>query len=114
MEEPREAFRIGGVEGSAAPGAKLARGVLQALGVAAGENDLGAFGACPAGGFEADPGAPADDHDELPEQFRLALDRSDSGCGAHRFSIAHRACAPICSRSPAISLRSAFTPAREI
>ena len=106
LEEPREAIRIGGVEGSAAQGAELARGVLQAVGIAAGEDDLGPFGACPAGCFEADPGAPADDHDDLPEQFRLALDRSDGGCGAHR------ACAPICSRAAAISRRSAFTPAR--
>ncbi len=112
LEEPREACRIGGVEGCAAQGAELSGDVLQALGIAAGEDDVGPFGACPAGCFEPDPGAAANDHDGLPEQFRLTLDRSDNGCGAHRACIAHLDSAPICSRGPAISLRSAFTPAR--
>src|SRR4051812_26669955 len=44
LEKPREAIRIGGVEGGAAQGAELARGVLQAPGIAAGDDDLGPFG----------------------------------------------------------------------
>src|SRR5215208_3973405 len=107
MEEPREAFRIGGVEGSAAAGAELARGVLQALGIAAGEDDLGAFGACPAGGFEPDPGTAADDHDDLPEQLRAGA----AGCGGHAWSV-RLARAATGSRAPAISVRSALTAAR--
>src|SRR5215216_7742520 len=111
MEEPREAFRIGGVEGCAASGAELARGVLQALGIAAGEDDLGPFGACPAGGFEADPGAAADHDDGLPEQRRVALHGGDGGCGGHGCSVRVD---PAAAGSPvaAISLRSALTPVR--
>jgi len=45
LEEPLETVEIGGVERRGAQRAELARGVLQALGVAAGEDDLGAFGA---------------------------------------------------------------------
>ena len=45
---------------------------VEALGIAAGEDDLGALGACAPGGLEPDAGAAADDDDGLAEQFRLA------------------------------------------
>jgi hypothetical protein len=44
LEEAREAVGVGGVEGGAAQGAELARGALQAVGIAAGQDDLGRFG----------------------------------------------------------------------
>ena len=45
---------------------------LEPVGIAAGEDDGGALGARPAGGFEPDPGAAADHDDGLPGQFRFA------------------------------------------
>jgi hypothetical protein len=44
-EEPREVVRVGGVEGRAAQGAERLGGMLQAFGIAAGEDELGPFGA---------------------------------------------------------------------
>ena len=66
------AAAIGGVEGGGAPRADVARRLLEPLGIAAGEDDVGALAAGAAGGLEADPGAAADEDDGLAEQFRLA------------------------------------------
>jgi hypothetical protein len=52
---------------STAAGAELARGALEALGVAGGEDDVGALGACAPGRFGSDAGAAADDDDGLAE-----------------------------------------------
>jgi hypothetical protein len=83
LKEPREAIRIGGVEGGAAQRVKLARGLLQPLGVAGGEDDLGPRGASTARRLQADAGATADHDDGLAEQFGLELDRRGSGAGRH-------------------------------
>ena len=48
----------------------------QVLGIAAGEDDVGALGAGPPGGFEPDSGAAADQHDGLSEQVRFASRRA--------------------------------------
>ena len=73
LEESLQRGRIGRVEGGGAPRADFLRCALEPLGVAAGEDDVGPLGAGAAGCFETDPGAPADEDDGLPEQFRLAL-----------------------------------------
>jgi hypothetical protein len=103
-EELHEAVRVGGVEGRAPDRADLPRGVLEALLIAAGEDDLRPFGACQPGGLEADPGAAADGDDGLPDQCRLALDRIGGRCGAHRSSNA-------ASRAAAISPWRVFSAA---
>ena len=83
LEELLEPVGVGGVEGRGAHGAELAGRALEALGVAAGEDDVGALGARPPGGLEPDAGAAADHDDGLAEQFRRALCGS---CGGHRSS----------------------------
>ena len=83
-EEPLEGGWVRGIEGRGAQRIELARGVLEALGIPAGEDHLGPLSACSPGRFEPDSGAAADHNDGLPEEFRFALDRRDSGgCGAH-------------------------------
>jgi hypothetical protein len=58
LEEPREAVGVGGVEGGAAQGAELVGGVPQPVGIAAGGDDLGPFGARAAGGSRPIPALP--------------------------------------------------------
>src|SRR6202034_4133095 len=72
VEEPLEALEVGGVEGCTAERAELACGVLKALGVAAGENDMGTLGPCSHGRPETDPRAAADHDDGLSGERRLA------------------------------------------
>ena len=103
VEESLQRGRIGGVEGGGAPRADVARRPLEALGIAAGEDDVGALAAGAPGGLEADPGAAADQDDGLAEQFRVAL-------GHDRLAI----CASIGVTGrgmSAISMRSAFSAA---
>ena len=50
--------RVGGVEGGGAQRAEFALGVLQAVGVAAGEDDVGSLGACSPGCLEPDAALP--------------------------------------------------------
>ena len=54
------------------PRADVARRLFEALGIAAGEDDVGALAAGEAGGLQADSGAAADQDDGLAEQLRLA------------------------------------------
>lgn len=111
LEELRERGGIGGVEGRGAPGAELARGALEAVGVTTGEDDVGALGACAPGRFEADAGAAADDDDGLAEQLGLAL----GGCDGDRRagdSLGQDDFTPTCSRAAATAGRSALRAAR--
>ena len=78
-EEALERSRVAGVEGRAVNSAELLRGAIEALGIAGGDDDVGALGACRAGGREADAGAAADHDDGLAEQGRGALDRGEGG-----------------------------------
>ena len=55
-----------------APRADSPAALLQPLGIAAGEDDVGALGAGAAGRLEPDAGAAADHDDGLPAQLRLA------------------------------------------
>src|SRR5262245_14506523 len=86
LEEPVEGGRVGRVEGRGAQCAEFGRGALQALGIAARQDDVGALGACSPGGLEPDAGTAADHDDGLPVQFRLTLDGKGSGCGGHNSS----------------------------
>ena len=96
VEELLEPVEVGGVEGRRAPRAELGRGALEALGVAAGEDDVGALGAGAPGGLEADAGAAADHDDGLSE--RAASPRSRRARLRHDSDLA-----------AAISARSAFS-----
>ena len=103
VEEPLQRRRVGGVEGGGAPGADVERCSLEALGITAGEDDVGALAARAPGGLQADPGAAADEDHGLSEELGFAL--------AHdRLAI----CASIGLTGrglSAISMRSAFTAA---
>jgi hypothetical protein len=83
LEELREAIRIGGVERRAAARAQLARGLLEAFRVAAGDDDLGPRGASTARRLQPDAGAAAEYDDGLAEQLGLALGRRGHAGGGH-------------------------------
>jgi hypothetical protein len=55
------------IEGGGAPGVEVGRCPLEARGITAGEDDVGALGAGFPGGFQPDSGAAADDDDGLSE-----------------------------------------------
>jgi hypothetical protein len=61
LKERLQAGRIVRVEGRCAPRVELARCLLEAFGIAPGEDDAGALGAGSPGGFQPDAGAAADD-----------------------------------------------------
>ena len=58
LEELVEDGRVGRIEGCGAQRTEFGRGALQAPGIAAGEDDVGALGARPPGGLEPDPELP--------------------------------------------------------
>src|SRR5262249_9747317 len=62
---------------------ELKRRLLEAFGIAPGEDDASTLGAGSPGGFQPDAGTAADDDDDLAEQFRLALGGYSSGGGGH-------------------------------
>ena len=64
-----------------APTSSAARS--QPLGIAAGEDDVGALGPGASGGLEPDAGAAADHDDGLAEQFRFAANGTTGGFGGH-------------------------------
>jgi hypothetical protein len=57
--------------------------VLEALRVAAGEDDVGSFGACASGCLKSDSGAAADHDDGLPKELGFAKGRIRCSCGGH-------------------------------
>ena len=69
LEEPLERVHIGRVEGGRALRIDLAGGPLQALGIAADEDDVRALRAREPGCLEADAGAAAEQDDGLPGQL---------------------------------------------
>src|SRR5262249_6155098 len=80
-EERLQGGGIVGVEGRGALRVKFERCLFEAFGIAPGEDHAGALDASPPRGFQAYPGAAADDDDGLTEQFRFALD--GCGCSSH-------------------------------
>jgi hypothetical protein len=85
LEEARERRRIVDVKGRAAEGAELERGVLQAVRISAGKDDVGRLGPCSPCRCQPNAGAAADHDDGLPEQFRFAPGGRDSAGGGHGF-----------------------------
>ena len=83
LEEPVEGGRVGRVEGHGALRADFQRRLLQPVGIAAGEDDIGTLGPGPPGCLEPDAGAAADHDDGLSGQFRFALGANRSGCAGH-------------------------------
>ena len=73
LEEPVERGRVVRVEGPGLPRADLGRGVLQAVGIAAGEDDIGTLSPGAPGRPEPDACAAADHRDGLSGPFRFAL-----------------------------------------
>ena len=69
LEESLQRGGIVGVERGGALSAELERSLLQALGIAGREDDVGALGPRTSRGLQADPGASADHDDDLPDQF---------------------------------------------
>ena len=67
-EEPLQRLGIGGVEGRGAQRVKLAGSPLEALGIPAGEDHLGAFSTGTPRGFQSDAGAATDRDHGLAEE----------------------------------------------
>ena len=74
VEEALDGGGVVGVEGGAALRREVVRRLLEALRVAAREDDVRALGSGEARGLEPDARAAADHHDGLAEQPRLARD----------------------------------------
>jgi hypothetical protein len=68
VEESLQRRCIVGVEGGRALRVDLACRSLERVGIAAGEDDVGTFGASMSRGFETDAGAAADHDEGLPGQ----------------------------------------------
>jgi hypothetical protein len=110
LEEPLQASRVRSVEGRGAPRPELVRSVLETVGIAAREDDLGPRGPRPPGSLEADAGAAADQDDGLPEQLGLALGGRHGGCSGHGSS-GHGVTAPTRRRAAVICSCSALSAA---
>jgi hypothetical protein len=65
-EEPLQGGGVGGVEGRGGERAEFGGGVLEPLGIAAGEDDVGSFVTAQARSLAPDARAAADHHDDLP------------------------------------------------
>jgi hypothetical protein len=84
LEEAFQGGGVVGVEGGGACGAEFLGRLLEPFGVTASEDDVGPFGLSAPGRLESDAGTAADQHDGLPEQFRLAPARRRRGATGHR------------------------------
>jgi hypothetical protein len=111
VEEPLQRCRVGGVEGGGAPRVDIAGCSLEPLGIAAGEDDVGALTAGAAGGLEPDSGAAADEDDGLAEQLPLAPGANGVGGGGHDSLAICGSIGPTGRGMSAISMRSAITAA---
>src|SRR5262249_2326452 len=72
FEELRELVEVDRVEGRGAYRAQLARSVLEAFGIAAGQHDVGTLRPRASRSLEPDTGTASDDDDRLPGQLRVA------------------------------------------
>lgn len=93
LEESAEGGRIGRVERRGTQRADLGGGLLEAAGIAAGQDGAGALGAGQAGRFESDPGAAADHDDRLPGQAGFAV-QAGRGRALRRAASMMRSVAP--------------------
>src|SRR6202047_1361633 len=83
-EEPIESNRIRGVEGRGTQGINLTGSVLEALGIPAREDHLGAFCMCPTCRLESNASATADHNNGLPKELRFPVDERGISYGAQR------------------------------
>jgi hypothetical protein len=74
-EETIESDRIRSVEGRGMQGINFIGSALEALGIPACEDHLGAFRTCTACRFESDTRATANHHNGLPKELRFAVER---------------------------------------
>jgi hypothetical protein len=88
LEEGVEGSGVVGVEDSATAGVEIESCRLQALGMAAGEDHIGALCAGAPGGRQPDARAPSDHDDGLSGKLRVALSASDCSCGGHVSTVA--------------------------
>src|SRR5260370_42500265 len=79
-EEPLQGSRVLGVEGRGTLRAEFQRRLLEPVGIAAGEDDIGTLSPGASSCLEPDARAAADDDDGLSGQFRSALGGNRSGC----------------------------------
>jgi hypothetical protein len=82
VEEPLEPVEVGGVEGGDA-GPELQADTVQAVGVAGGEDHLGALGAGEPGRLQPDARAAPDHENGLTEQVPLSPPGRRGGRGGH-------------------------------
>lgn len=83
LEEPLERSRVVGVEGRGALRAELLRCLLEALGIAAGEDYIGTLSPGASSCLEPYACAAADDDDSLSDELRFAPGETRGGCGGH-------------------------------
>ena len=74
LKERLQGSGIVGIEGRGALGAKFARRLFQALGIASGEDGAGALGAGTPSSFKPYPSAAVDNNDGLAKQFRARVE----------------------------------------
>jgi hypothetical protein len=113
-EEHLQGSRIVGVERRGAHCAELGCHRLQAVGIAAGQDHLGALGPCTPCRLQSDAGAAADHDDGLAAQLRLALRGPGDRFDSHRLSflqLAMGGAAPSGLRAAAICARSDLSAA---
>ena len=83
LEEPLQRGGIGGVEGGGAHARRRScAALLEALGIAAGEDDVGPLSAGASGCFKTDPGASADQDDGLARAVPVRAGSASSGVAA--------------------------------
>src|SRR6516164_2986525 len=82
-EEPLQGSRVVGVEGFAVLRADLQHCLLEALGIAAGEDYIGTLSPCASSCLEPDACAAADHDDGLSDEFRFAPGGTGSGSSGH-------------------------------
>src|SRR5215475_6258328 len=86
VEESSQRGRVIGVERRDAFGTDVHRSVLEPVGIAAGEDDMGAFGVSASSRLETNARAATDQDDSLSGEFRFALSRNRGGCARHHAS----------------------------
>src|SRR5262245_2599675 len=99
-EEPFKPLGIGGVEGGSAARVDIGGRLLEAVGITADEDDVGALGPGEPGRLQPDAGAAADDDDRLTAQRSLPA--------------GHRDLAPTGWRAAAVWARRPFNAATKI
>ena len=83
LKKLRQGGHVVGVEGRDAFRAHFPRRLLEPVGIAADEDDVGTFRTSASSGLQPDACAAADHDDGLPGQFGFAPGGKRSGCAGH-------------------------------